>query len=284
MVLVVPPSKDELVTAVLNYIRRAQRRQTPTAVASAMRKALGASRPQIREAIAFLLKNQELLYSYEMGCSFLSPNTQRPWQASSRTWIIPPKCTLPKQPPPDAVQVRLQPGVAFGYDGHPTTKLCLQALDHLSGSEGQGGCFNGAAIDIGTGSGILALVAALFGCPSVLALDTDPCARQEAAANVALNRCQHLVRVSGASFEEIGDRFYLILANLRFPTLIQMLPWAAQHLHSDGRIIVSGYLRSEDPALETRFIKAGFTRCWSGVENRWGGSCFAWKGAEAAEF
>jgi ribosomal protein L11 methylase PrmA len=191
---------------------------------------------------------------------------------------------LPEQLPSDVIHVRLQAGAAFGSEGHPTTRLCLQALDHLSGSEGQGGCFGGAAVDIGTGSGVLALVAAMFGCPTVLALDTDPCARREAAANVALNHCQHLIHISEAPFDQIGDSFHLILANLRFPTLVQLLPWAAHHLHPEGRIVVSGYLQSESPSLETRFDKAGFARCWCGVENRWAGSCFAWKGAEPAVF
>jgi ribosomal protein L11 methyltransferase len=269
-----------LSAAVLDHIRRANRRQTPATVIEAMRCVHGVSSRQTRRAIKKLLLSQNLAYSYEMGCSFLIQNTQRPWQASPRIWVCPSQCAKPEHVSPDAVLVRLQAGAAFGSDGHPTTKLCLQALDYLFGREMEGCCFSGAAIDIGTGSGILALVAALFGSPKVLALDTDPCAREEAAGNVALNGLNQQIRIGADSFAKIGDVHHLIMANLRFPTLMGMLPWVADRLHPEGKIIVSGFLREESPALERRFRDVGLAPCWEGDEKRWAGGCFAWSGVQ----
>lgn len=279
-----PSNESRLAAAVLDHIRRGDRRQTPATIIAAMRSVHGATNHQTRKAIKKLLGTQELAYSYEMGCSFLIENTQRPWQASPRIWVSPPQCATPEHISPEAVLVRLQAGLAFGSDGHPTTKLCLKALDSLFGSDIGGCCFSGAAIDIGTGSGILALVAALFGSPRVLALDTDPCAREEAKRNVALNHLDQQIRVSGVSFAEIGDTHHLIIANLRFPTLIRMIPWAADHLHPEGNVIVSGFLREEGQALETRFRDLGLAPRWKRDEKRWAGGCFAWSGAQKPKF
>jgi ribosomal protein L11 methyltransferase len=277
-------SERYLAEAILKHIRQSLRRQTPTAVAMALQKSYGASRRQIRDAISLLLTQQELVYAYEMGCSFLIENTLRAWQATAHIWISPPQHTLLNYLSSETIHVRLQPGGAFGSDGHPSTRLCLQALDHLYVHKKRQRCFVGPAIDIGTGSGILAIVAARFGSPSILALDIDPCARNEATCNVALNRCQDRIRVSGNSYKECINRFHLILANLRLPTLMHMLPWAVNHLHPEGRMIMSGYLLEESPSLDARCDQLGLTPTWDGFEKRWAGGCFAWKGSQRPNF
>ena len=83
-------------------------------------------------------------------------------------------------PAPGEVVIRLEPGMAFGTGLHPTTRLCLEALEaHLAP-----GC---TVLDVGTGSGVLAIAAAKLGARSVLALDADPVAVSVARENVALN-------------------------------------------------------------------------------------------------
>ncbi|WP_019909214.1 50S ribosomal protein L11 methyltransferase [Paenibacillus sp. HW567] len=89
---------------------------------------------------------------------------------------------------PDEKIIELDPGMAFGTGTHPTTALCLRALEkHISGGE--------EVIDVGTGSGILAVGAVLLGAKSVLALDLDPVAVESARENVALNRLQEAITV-----------------------------------------------------------------------------------------
>ncbi|MHA6530372.1 50S ribosomal protein L11 methyltransferase [Paenibacillus sp. BAC0078] len=89
---------------------------------------------------------------------------------------------------PDEKIIELDPGMAFGTGTHPTTALCLRALEkHISGGE--------EVIDVGTGSGILAVGAVLLGAKSVLALDLDPVAVDSARENVALNRLQEAITV-----------------------------------------------------------------------------------------
>ncbi|OKP91173.1 ribosomal protein L11 methyltransferase [Paenibacillus helianthi] len=89
---------------------------------------------------------------------------------------------------PDEKIIELDPGMAFGTGTHPTTALCLRALEkHIQGGE--------EVIDVGTGSGILAVGAMLLGAKSVLALDLDPVAVESARENVALNRMQQEITV-----------------------------------------------------------------------------------------
>jgi ribosomal protein L11 methyltransferase len=132
----------------------------------------------------------------------------------------------------------------------------------------------GRAVDIGTGSGILALAAAKMGSSPILALDTDPCARQETRANIALNRLEGCIRVGDQSFATLADSYRLVMANLRVPTLKEMLPWARKHLHAEGAVVVSGYLKEESVRMEALLKAAGFIRCWGGTEKRWAGGCF----------
>jgi ribosomal protein L11 methyltransferase len=273
-------SEGRLCAAVRAYVRRAERRQTPAEIAATIGKLEKASIRSVRGAIKRLLSRQDLVYAYEMGCSFLIENTHRPWRASPRIWILPPERSHPEILDPSEVVIRMQAGASFGGDGHPTTRLCLQALDHLSGGSRDRTCFRGPALDIGTGSGVLALAAAKLGSPSVLALDTDPCARWEASANVALNHLESRIRIGPGPFEQLTEGYHLILANLRYPTLLRLLPWARRHLDAAGRLVVSGFLKTEAPALEAHFRAGGLALRWSGSRKRWAAGSFALNGAE----
>lgn len=111
----------------------------------------------------------------------------KPLRVSDRLTIKP---TWEEYTPVDAAEkiIELDPGMAFGTGTHPTTALCLRALEqHIQGGE--------EVIDVGTGSGILAVGAVLLGAKSVLALDLDPVAVNSARENVALNRLQDKIAV-----------------------------------------------------------------------------------------
>ncbi|MDJ0784969.1 MAG: 50S ribosomal protein L11 methyltransferase [Desulfosarcinaceae bacterium] len=270
-----PDTEHPLRAAVLDHIRTAARRQTTAMVITAVCRATGAARRSVRAAISHLLEQQDLMYSYELGCSFLVENTLRPWRATPQIWVAPPDHTPPEPLSPDAIILRLQSGAAFGGEGHATTRLCLLALDYLFQTQSHRPCYSGPAIDVGTGTGILAIAAAKRGSPLVTALDIDACARAEAVSNIALNQLSHRVQVGGASYDTIANTFTLMLANLRTPTLIRLLSWAALHLATEGRIVVSGFLRTESHTVAAHFRAAGLRQCWSAVEKRWAGACFA---------
>jgi ribosomal protein L11 methyltransferase len=131
--------------------------------------------------------------------------------------------------------IRLDPGMAFGTGQHPTTLMCLRALEELlrPGMD---------VLDLGTGSGILALAAARLGATSVLALDIDPQAVAAARENVRLNRLASVVQVEVGSLDERPRAsFNLAMANISAAVIVEMAPALAEVLQPGGVLIVAGF-------------------------------------------
>jgi ribosomal protein L11 methyltransferase len=165
----------------------------------------------------------------------------------------------------DQVVIHLEPGMAFGTGLHPTTRLCLEALEaHLVPD-----C---RVLDVGTGSGILAIAAAKLGARSVLAIDSDPVAIAVARENVISNRVAEGVTVrlgslpGGLSQEWMPRRrdggplpyvvkdgdFDLVLVNILAPVIMGMAPALGARTRSGGRIIAAGLIESQ----ETDIVRA----------------------------
>jgi ribosomal protein L11 methyltransferase len=145
---------------------------------------------------------------------------------------------------PGDILLKMDPGMAFGTGLHPTTRMCLEALEPrtLSGMD---------VLDMGTGSGILAIAAAQLGARSVLALDIDQVAVESARENCTLNDVSESVVVQRGSLPDLEPhrQWDLILANILAPILIEMLgDGIAAHLRSGGAMILSGII--EDQALD----------------------------------
>ena len=178
-------------------------------------------------------------------------------------WIGPPWLT--DEADPDKTRLVIDPGQAFGTGGHETTRICLALLMSLirDGAEGP-------LLDVGTGSGVLALAGALLGLESVLALDNDPLALEAAKENAKANGLADRVEISGTDLSGIEDKFPLITANLtglilkaNAKDLIRLLP-------PQGRLILSGILIDETDDIrrifrELSFIKAIEIGEWTGL-------------------
>jgi ribosomal protein L11 methyltransferase len=162
-------------------------------------------------------------------------------------------------PAPDEAVIRLEPGMAFGTGLHPTTRLCLQALEvHLTPGR--------TVLDVGTGSGVLAIAAAGLGARSVLALDADPGAVTVAEENVALNGVGDKVTVrhgslpggdlvpwhfttdSGLDLLKAGH-FDLILINILAPVIVGMAPALAARCTQGGSLIIAGLIESQEEGV-----------------------------------
>ncbi|KPJ87761.1 MAG: ribosomal protein L11 methyltransferase [Gammaproteobacteria bacterium SG8_11] len=166
----------------------------------------------------------------------------QPMQFGRRLWICP-SWTSP--PDSEAVNILLDPGLAFGTGTHPTTALCLQWLDeNISGGE--------TLVDFGCGSGILALAAAKLGASQVWAVDNDPQALLACRANAEKNQLtQH---ISLCAPEELNlASVDIIIANILANPLLQLAPRFAELLKPGGHLVLSGILGNQVEMIDTRY-------------------------------
>ncbi|MGC2434265.1 MAG: 50S ribosomal protein L11 methyltransferase [Desulfobaccales bacterium] len=165
--------------------------------------------------------------------------------------------------------VTIYPGMAFGTGRHATTRLCLRALEEVWEQVQPDADAAWQVLDVGTGTGILALAAARLGA-GVLAIDVDPEAVAAALENVRLNGLEAQVLVEPTLLHTIRRQFALILANLTTPDLLQGAEALSGHLLSGGALIISGFLESDLPELEPRFLGLGLKREGLLTQDDWG--------------
>ena len=155
-----------------------------------------------------------------------------PIRVNDRLWIVP---SWHAAPDPDAINLVLDPGLAFGTGSHPTTFLCLQWLtETLRGGE--------SVLDYGCGSGILGIAAAKLGAASVLGVDIDDNALLSARDNAASNGVSLALRHSKQALEE---RFDIVVANILTNPLCVLAPLLAGRIAPGGRMALSGVLAAQ---------------------------------------
>ncbi|MGQ9749688.1 50S ribosomal protein L11 methyltransferase [Desulfosoma sp.] len=178
---------------------------------------------------------------YEMSSAQWQPRPG-PWTTVGPFCIVCP-CHKKDVPLTHALPIALHLGLVFGSGVHPTTQLCLKLLAQVFDPESMK-----TVVDLGTGTGILALAAARLGAQQVLALDVNPLAVQEAAANIFENDLEHVVFPAAAEGLYAVGRFgQLLLINLEWPSLCAVLqtddwkhfPW----------VLCSGYLEAQADTL-----------------------------------
>ena len=153
-------------------------------------------------------------------------------------------------PEPHEKVIEIDPGMAFGVGTHASTRLMLEELERLSMFKG---LENKDVLDVGTGTGILAIWAAKLGARSVIAIDVDPDAVEAARKNVKLNLVGQKVAVSATPLWEIEGPFDLVLANLDKETLILLAKDMAERVKSKGILLASGILMNQVQPVEQAF-------------------------------
>jgi ribosomal protein L11 methyltransferase len=139
--------------------------------------------------------------------------------------------------------IEMDPGQAFGTGQHESTKMALSLLTTaLTGTPAAGA---GRVLDVGTGTGILAMAAVLFGTDSAVAIDNDPEAVRVAGENIKTNNLEKQITTSITPLTEIEGRFPLILANIVHDVLVEMAPRFAELIEPQGRVILAGILAGE---------------------------------------
>ena len=154
----------------------------------------------------------------------------QPMRFGERLWIVPSHLAPPD---PTAVNLLLDPGLAFGTGTHPTTALCLQWLDANPPKELR-------VLDYGAGSGVLALASAKLGASDVIAIDNDPQAVTASHDNATRNQ----VRITAGLPDSLAatEVFDVVLANILASILIQLAPTLTAHCKVGGRLVLSGVL------------------------------------------
>jgi ribosomal protein L11 methyltransferase len=154
---------------------------------------------------------------------------------------------------PDAIQ--LIDSAAFGTGLHPTTMLCLEWLDDLLSLEQ-----HTEVLDVGTGSGVLALAALTVGASRVVAIDIDDQALTVAAENVRLNDADSRVQLRRAGPSDLDGAWPLVVANILAAPLIEMAPALVRRVAHHGRLVVSGIPESLEPDVEHAYRRLGMSR------------------------
>jgi ribosomal protein L11 methyltransferase len=155
---------------------------------------------------------------------------------------------------PGDVVLALDPGMAFGTGLHPTTRLCLEALESIAE---RALLENARVLDVGCGSGILSIAAARLGAESVLGLDIDPIAIEATTANARRNRLARRVMARVGSLPSGERPFDLVLANLIASVLVSLAPRLAGELRPGGRLVASGIFQDREAEVTTAFAAAG---------------------------
>lgn len=215
--------------------------------------------------INYLVRTGFFRYVYEYGQTYLEKNYAGVVPLSERVTMAPPGIDIPAVP--GRVVIRIMAGAAFGDCRHPTTRLSVRAIDAVLSQAGDSGGKR-RALDIGTGSGILAITAAALGQDRVLATDIDPCARKEARENVMINRLEEKVTVSDCPLTSIDGCFDLIIGNLRPPTLIRYAGQIMKKTAPGGAVVLSGFKEESVVRLLSSY-NDGFDRVWTQSEGGW---------------
>jgi ribosomal protein L11 methyltransferase len=170
--------------------------------------------------------------------------------------------------------VILDPGLSFGTGQHPTTRFCLRQLAIARKTKNAR-----SFLDIGTGSGILAIAAAKLGYRPVHAFDFDPDAVRIARANAKLNSVLELIRLQRSDLTLLPMRskrtFEVICANLMFDLLLQERTRILNRLAPGGRLILAGILATQFPSVEAALVACGLKLIASKTEGEWRSGAFS---------
>ncbi|WP_244403119.1 50S ribosomal protein L11 methyltransferase [Parageobacillus sp. KH3-4] len=221
---------------------------------------LGETVEEIKQAI-----NNLLLYDIDIGKNkiTISEVNEEEWATAWKKYYNPVKISEKFTIVPtwetyepvssDELIIELDPGMAFGTGTHPTTVMCIQALEKYVKP-------GDTVIDVGTGSGILSIAAAMLGAKSVRALDLDPVAVDSAKLNVKLNKVQHIVTVSQNNLlDHIEERANVIVANILAEIILRFADDAYRLLEKNGYFITSGIIQAKKQEVKEGLTKAGFT-------------------------
>jgi len=164
----------------------------------------------------------------------------RPSRVGKQFWVTPPWLTPPKFRSRQVITI--EPGMAFGTGTHATTRGCLEFIEQLAALLPAG---KFTALDVGTGSGILAIALTKLGAKRVWAVDNDPVAVEVARENLQINGAADQVELSGTPLGRIKRKFPAVVGNLTAETIVELAGAMAPRVAPGGYLILSGILHDK---------------------------------------
>lgn len=167
-------------------------------------------------------------------------------------------------PHSDEVVIEMDPGMAFGTGHHATTSLCMNFIRSIVRKA------PGKVLDVGTGTGILAMAAALFGANEVLAIDNDPEAVSAAFENVSNNNLQGIIAVEVTPLEDVEGTYSLVVANIIHDVLLLMIHDLSRLTATGGSLVLSGILlEGQADNIVQKYEQEGFACVAREEEGEW---------------
>ena len=160
------------------------------------------------------------------------------------------------------VVVELDPGMSFGTGTHETTRMCVAAIDKYTKEDSE-------VFDIGTGSGILAIVASKLGAKHVVGVDLDPVAVEAAKENVAYNNIHNIELLEGNLLDVVDGKADVVVANIIAEVICILIPDVKKVLKQNGVFITSGIIHDRRDMVIQKFEEEGFEVIESNKDGEW---------------
>jgi ribosomal protein L11 methyltransferase len=178
------------------------------------------------------------------------------WRAHHKVMRVGPRSFVypPWEKAPEGVAVIIDPGMAFGTGSHPTTALCLERTDELL-AEHPGA----SLLDVGTGSGVIALLASKLGASRVTGTENDAVALEAARRGAVQNGVAGIDWVLAEDPAQAAGRYTIVVANILLNTLEELSPAIASKVEPGGHLVLSGLLAAQGDAAEAAYVAQGLT-------------------------
>jgi len=246
---------------------------TPHELEKKLAQEFNAEKKEIKTAFKELVAAGELSYTYLFGNTYLELSFIKPVRVAERVILKPPEFSF--RPEKQELVVNLMAGASFGTGQHPTTRLCIRGLEFLW-QNADVFCRKKTtkALDVGTGSGVLAITALLMGINRAVGTDIDECARSEARENIKLNGLEHKIAVEDKKLEAFAETFDLVCANLRSPTIKNIYTQVERLTVSNCFVVFSGMKEEEAENVVDLYTTEKFSLVWKRSEKGWTGLVF----------
>ena len=259
-----------IINDVIAMIAASTAKMTPAALRRKLSDEYELNNQQIKSVFRELVLSGQLNYTYDFGHTFLELSFKKPVVISRHVVLTPPGHSY-RSKPKDVI-VKIKPGASFGIGNHPSTRLAIKAIEFvLLDNKFIKHPEKSRVLDVGTGSGVLILTAVLGGMGGGMGIDIDSCARVEAAENIKINGREDRIMISAQSLTAIDQLFTMVLANLRYPSLKNLMVRLTDVTDKRGILVLSGINESELDDLLKIYTKTYFKTLWTAVELGWAG-------------